>query len=850
MDPRPRSLPRAPLLAFLLLALGIVAGGGSIFRQETARARKATEEHLSSIADLKAAQIASWRAERIADAEVISRNPLNSRRIRQFLESASPGDRGEDLRDWMESWRKTHEYYDVVMLDRNGTVRLSVGPSPPFIGAFASPNVGKVLRSGSAILSDLHRLPNWNFPHLDLYAPLLSATEKGKEPVGVMLLRIDPARFLYARIQAWPVPSRTAETLLVRREGDNVVFLNELRHAKDTILSLRLPLADSRLPAAAAATGRQGIVEGVDYRGVRVLAALRDIPDSPWHVVAKVDRDEIFAPLRARILVISFATLLLLLLAGLGFLLWWKQTEAAHFRTMLAAEEARREGERIYRELFECNPNPMWVYDRETLRFLAVNEVAISNYGYSREEFLGMTIEGIRPPEDVPALRKSVRDVPGTIRRVGTWKHLRKDGGAIDAEITTHDLEFGGRPARLVLATDVTERKRAEEERDILEKHLAQAQRMDAVGRLAGGVAHDFNNLLVVILGHAELLLKRPAAAEPAVGDSLREIHKAGERAANLTRQLLAFGRKQILTIRTIDLNRVIAGFEGILARLIPGSVDVATHLAPDLHRVKADPFQIEQILLNLCINARDAMPAGGRLTIETANVSLGEEYAKSRTGVRPGPYVMLAVTDTGDGMDAETIGKIFDPFYTTKEMGKGTGLGLSIVYGIVKQHGGNIWVYSEPGRGTTFKVYLPRADEATAAEEASPVAASRASADPETVLVVEDEDTVRNLVCRLLSEAGYEVLEARGGPEAVRLAKERETIHLLLTDVVMPEMSGRMVRDRVAALHPDVKVLYMSGYTDSVVASQGVLEAGGHFLQKPFTARSLAEKVRETLDG
>ncbi len=852
MDLRPRSFPRAPFLVFLLLALGIVVAGGMIFRHETVRARKATEEHLSSIADLKAAQIADWRRERIADAESISRNPLNSLRIRPFLESPSPGDRGDDLLDWMESWRKTYGYHDVVLLDRNGRVRLSVGSSPPFIGAYASPNVAEVLRSGRPMLSDIHRLSNWNFPHMDLYTPLLSTTRNGKgtEPVGVMMFRIDPALFLSPEIQAWPVPSRTAETLLVRRDGDNVVFLNELRHRKNTTLSLRFPVADSRLPAAAAVGGQQGIMEGVDYRGVSVVAALRPIPDSAWYIVAKVDKDEVFAPLRIRTLVISFATVLLVLLTGLGFLLWWKRNEARHFRTMHAAAEELRKTERIYKELFENNPNPMWVYDRDTLRFLAVNNVAVSHYGYSREEFLGMTIENIRSPADVPALRECVRAVPGTIRKVGTWKHLRKNGGIIDVEITTHDQEFGGRPARLVLATDVTERKCAEAERDTLEKQLAQAQRMESIGRLAGGVAHDFNNLLVVILGHAELLLNRPAAADPVVGDSLREIRKAGERAANLTRQLLAFGRKQVLTIKTIDLNRVIAEFEGMLTRLIQESIDVTTHLAPDLGSVKADPFQIEQILLNLCINARDAMPDGGRLTIGTTNVSLDEEYAKSHTGVRPGPHVMLAVSDTGSGMDAETVGKIFDPFYTTKEKGKGTGLGLSTVYGIVKQHGGNIWVYSEPGRGTTFKVYLPRVDEPAEEEETAPPASVRPSRDPETVLVVEDEDTVRDLVCRMLSEAGYNVIEARRGPEAIRLAKERKTIHLLLTDVIMPEMSGRIVRDEVTALHPDVKVLYMSGYTDNVVAHQGVLEAGIHFLQKPFTARALANKVREALEG
>ncbi|GAB4239887.1 MAG: hypothetical protein OHK0028_17880 [Deltaproteobacteria bacterium] len=849
MDRPHHPFPVRPFLLFLLLALGIVAAGGIFFRQESLRVRKTAEDHLSSIADLKAAQIANWRRERTADAESISRNPLNTLRIRRFLESPAPGDRGDDLREWMESWRRTYGYRDVVLLDRAGKVRISVGASPPRIGTFAAPNVSAVLRSGAPMLSDLHRVNDPDFVHLDLYAPLLCGDPGTCAPVGVMMFRIDPAGFLFPQIQSWPVPSRSAETLLVRREGGDVVFLNELRHRKQNGLFLRFPIEGSRLPAAAAVRGKEGIVEGEDYRGVPVLASLRRIPDSPWHIVAKVDRDEIFAPLRVRALVISAATALLVLVTGLAFLFWWKRNEARHFRSLAAAQEALRESERIYRELFENNPNPMFVYDRDTLRFLAVNDVAVSHYGYSREEFLGMTIERIRPPGDIPAMRKSVREVPGTVRRVGTWKHLRKGGEEIDVEITTHDLVFGGRPARLVLAIDVTERKRAEEERDLLQKQLTQAQRMDAIGRLAGGVAHDFNNLLVVILGHAELLLGRMGTSDPAAADSLKEIRKAGERAAQLTRQLLAFGRKQILAMKTIDLNRVIAEFEGMLSRLIRESIAVTTHLAPDLGMVKADPIQIEQILLNLCINARDAMPDGGKITIETADVTLDEEYARTHTSVRPGPYVMLAVSDTGSGMDAGTREKIFDPFFTTKEKGKGTGLGLATVYGIVKQHGGNIWVYSEPGKGTTFKIYFPRADGAASVDDPASHASSPAPTGPRSVLVVEDDESVRDLVCRMLAAAGHEVHVAASGGEAVALAREAKAIHLLLTDVIMPGMSGRTVAERVSALHPGVKVLYMSGYTDNVVAHHGILEPGVHFLQKPFTEQSLAEKIRETLE-
>jgi two-component system cell cycle sensor histidine kinase/response regulator CckA len=541
---------------------------------------------------------------------------------------------------------------------------------------------------------------------------------------------------------------------------------------------------------------------------------------------------------------------LLFLIPCLGFFLFWKRNEARNSRRISAAEETLRERERIHKELFECHPNCMWVYDRETLRFLAVNDMAVSHYGYSRDEFLGMTIENIRDPGDIPDLRKSVRDVPGTIRKAGTWKHRRKNGEIIDVEITTHDLEFGDRPARRVLSTDVSERIRAEAERDTLEDELAQARRMESIGRLASGVAHDFNNLLVVILGHTELLLSRPAAADPALGDSLREIRKAGERAADLTRELLAVGRKQPLAIKTVDLNRLVTGFVGMLARLIPESVAVTTRLAPDLGPVKADPFQVEQILLNLCINARDAMPDGGRLTIETANVAFDEESAKARPEVPPGTYVLLSVGDTGEGMDAETVGKIFDPFFTTKELGKGTGLGLSTVFGTVKRHGGSIHVHSEPGKGTTFEVYLSRFEAPDETERGAPKVTGVSRRETETILVVEDEEPVRDLVCRILSEVGYDILEARSGPEAIRLAKERKTVHLLLTDVIMPEMSGRKVRDRIAELHPDARILYMSGYTDDVIAQHGVLGEGVPFLQKPFTNYELVDKVRTVLNG
>lgn len=372
---------------------------------------------------------------------------------------------------------------------------------------------------------------------------------------------------------------------------------------------------------------------------------------------------------------------------------------------------------------------------------------------------------------------------------------------------------------------------------------------MEAVGRLAGGVAHDFNNLLTAISGHAQILLEDLPADDPARAD-IEEISRAADRAADLTRQLLAFSRKQMLRPQVLDPNALIGEIQKMLRRLIGEDIELITRLAPDLGAVRADPGQLEQVIMNLAVNARDAMPTGGRLLIETRNVELGEDDARRLAPLQPGPHVVLIVSDTGAGMDESTRERIFEPFFTTKEKGKGTGLGLSTVYGIVQQSGGHIWVYSEPGQGTTFKIYLPRVDARPEAAPA-PSDADGAHNGREVVLLVEDEDAVRSLARRILEKRGYTVLTARTGPEALRIAERHDgPIHLILTDVVMPEMSGRELAERIAPTRPDARTLFMSGYTEDDVLRRGVLNEGAAFLEKPFTPSALAQKVREVLDG
>jgi len=504
------------------------------------------------------------------------------------------------------------------------------------------------------------------------------------------------------------------------------------------------------------------------------------------------------------------------------------------------AEEALKKSEEKLKVIFDESPNVMMIMDYENGEILNVNQAARHILGYEKKTLLGKHFSILFPSESELTRNNLLEklSIHGSVFE--SQKFVRADGSGLPTDLSATLIPWDKGKAILATFRDVSEQIR-------LENQFFQAQKMEAIGVLVEGVAHDFNNLLTTIIGSSDLMIMS-IGKDHNLRKNLEDIRKAGKRAASLTRQLLLFSRRQILEPKVINLNDVILDMDKMLRRLIGENIDLETVLAPDLGRVEADPGQIEQIIMNLAVNAKDAMPRGGKLTINTANVELDEAYVHSHADVTPGPYVMMAISDTGTGMDEETLSKVFDPFFTTKEAGKGTGLGLSTIYGIVKQSGGNIWVYSEPGKGATFKIYLPRVEKKTGGTEAVEAAAESLTGS-ETILVVEDNEMVRDLAQTIFQHYGYRVLTAQDGEEAIRVSQEHDgPIDLMLTDVVMPGMSGNEVVKRLNTLRPEMKVLYMSGYTNNVIVHHGDMDRETAFIQKPFTMESLVCKVKEVI--
>jgi PAS domain S-box-containing protein len=495
-----------------------------------------------------------------------------------------------------------------------------------------------------------------------------------------------------------------------------------------------------------------------------------------------------------------------------------------------------------YKALFDGAVEGILIADIKTKKYKYANPAICRMLGFTEDELKRMYINEIHPKEDRHGVNSDIDIIVKKGKKlVRNLTCQRKDGTIFYADFNTNICMIDGTSCIVAFIADVSEIQN-------LEQQLQQSQKLEAIGKLSGGLAHDFNNLLTVVIGNSEILLSDISEDHPS-REEIKEIKLVGERAAVLIRQLLAFSRKQVIHPNVINLNDTTLDMDKMLRRLIGENIKLKTILAPDLGEIEADEGQIEQVIMNLVVNARDAMPKGGKITIETRNVELDEDYASSHVAVVPGSYVLLSVSDTGIGMRKETIEQAFDPFFSTKETGKGTGLGLSTVYGIVKQSKGYIWIYSEPEKGSTFKAYFPWAEKSISIKKSKDDKAVNLTGS-ETILLVEDDESVRNFAAKALKGFGYEVLIAADGNEAIRIFENHDQpIHLVLTDVVMPEMSGEEIEERLRTHVERIKFLYMSGYTDNAIVHHGVLDEGKWFLQKPFTSEVLGQKVREVLD-
>jgi PAS domain S-box-containing protein len=963
------------IIALGVILLTITVTGAWFFQNQQAAMHAVMVRDLSAVAQLKVDQLVSWRAERLSNAELIISSQPFLRQVASFLADPQTESR-EFIRSRFMSFQANHHYQDVVLLDPDATIRLTMTGRDRVLSDCCIDLFYNAMAQRRPLFTHIYPDPMTHKPYLATVAPLYSDVRAETEAMGAVLLISNAQEQLFPMIQGWPLPSDTAEAYLVARDGDDVLVLSDVRHREGAALDLRIPLQNTNDPAVAAVLGHQGIFEGTDHRGVSVVAAVSPVPDSPWFVVVKKDAVEIFAEWRFRALMISGLLATLILSIGAMGILFWQRDRRFHYERLYTSEALLRAIVERHSIILKAIGDAVIATDA-TGRVELLNPMAEQLTGWSESEALGRQLdevfcvvseetrtlvespvakvlkEGVvvglanhtllitpdgseRPIADSGA---PIYDDQGNITGVVLVFRDQTEERRIEQELRESEMRFRGfvenahdivyslspegiftyvspnwidflgegaqnplgqpfdpliHPDDLVLCRNFFEttliagKKQTSPEyrvkssddswrwhvssgspvtdengqitgfigiaRDVTEQvnlrdQLLQSQKVEAVGQLAGGVAHDFNNMLGVILGNAELALSKITADDP-LFKRLTQIIDAAQRSAEVTRQLLAFARKQTVAPKVLDLNASVTGMLQMLERLIGEDIDIAWRPGSDLWQIRIDPSQLDQLLANLCVNARDAIGGVGKITIETGNVSFDEEYCARHIDVFPGDYVLLAVSDDGCGIEKKLQAQIFEPFFTTKGVGRGTGLGLATVHGIVKQNKGFINVYSELDKGTTFRVYLPRQ-----IGEVQEMMTRENSAIPwgrgETVLLVEDDQAILEMAGTMLENQRYQVLPVSSPSEAIRLAQLKEdSIDLMVTDVVMPEMNGRDLAGIIQALQPEMKVLFMSGYTANVIAHHGVLDEGVHFIQKPFSVAEFAVKVRDTIKG
>ncbi len=979
LAPKPPAVRLRPLLLPVAILIALIAGVTALAAiQAVERGENEAMGRLQTIAAFKVKQVSEWLNERQADIRFVQGNQALARLYARWRDTGDQANLAE-LSERINRFRKLNAFRGFLLFTPHGRCLYASEGMPQVKASLDILRLAQAARAQpEAGVFTLHL--EGGHPCLDFVASL---PEAGGKPGGIVVLRVAPEDYLFPLMQTWPIPSASGETLIARRDGNEVLYLNDLRFRREAALRLRLPLAQPHLLMAQVLQGDVSLGEGLaglDYRQVPVLGVGLAVPGSDWFLIAKIDRAEVMAQARPDLWwIVLCGGLGIAVVVASAYLMRQRQELAFTLRERHLQEE-RLKALQLLDAIAAHSPDPIFVKDRQG-HYLLFNQAAAKIVGQTAEQVLGKDDTAIFPPEmaqeimerdqrlmleggqetfqetlplpgggptchlmiikgalrdpkgqvtglfgvgrDVTELREAEEKIRATahdlataqeVAHVGSWRLDGPDAperklvwseetyrifglpqgepvtfgrfltlvhpedrerlvAARQAALTGQpfDVEYriitpagqvkwlhgqgeltpgpDGVPYLGVGAVqDITEHKRAEEERERLQEQLVQAQKMESVGRLAGGVAHDFNNMLSIIMGYTDLALTQ-APPEGMLHANLQEIQTAAKRSAELTRQLLAFARKQVIMPRVLDLNQATEGMLKMLRRLIGEDIELIWRPEPGLWPVKVDASQIDQVLANLCVNARDAIAGTGQVTIATANLTLGEEHLAAHPDCAPGQYVRLSVTDTGIGMSPEVAARACEPFFTTKGVGKGTGLGLATVYGIAKQNRGGVSIESQPGQGATLAVFLPRHQGASEAS-AAPAPENAVPVHSETVLVVEDEKVILQMIVAMLKKQGYQALAAASPGEAIGMIESGVPADLLLTDVIMPEMTGRELSDRIAKLRPSLRCLYMSGYTAEVIGQHGVLTAETRFIQKPFSQRELAAQVRAALDA
>jgi two-component system, cell cycle sensor histidine kinase and response regulator CckA len=842
-DVRSRVWPgRVAILAFVVVAAVV---GAALFatRDWESEAVDSAFARVTSIGQLKSAQLSSWLDDRRRMVRTTAIWLSYTTTFRTVVSERTDEKAEAFLRTLVEFARREAIAASASLTDTSGRILIGTDSQESTLDPTALEVVHIVAASGTTTHSRFYRCAHCDRIHLDIAAPV-----RGQDGAiaAVLVVSLNPDQYVYPMLRSWPTSTATGESFLIRRTaGNRVEFLSPTMQGGD-----RSVLTESSRPWQTSFTttmdGR-GAFDGVGYQGARVIADRQHVDGTDWFVISHVTRDEAVSDTRARKLEVAAFALLAIVLVGMTL---WRinlKNLRDQYRSLYQlelqrreAEAAQHEAEKRYGVLVETATEAIIVQFGGTITYANPSALRLAGVD-SIEQMVGTkAVDWVRP-----AFRSRVEErlrttnVDGLPIPLIELEFVRLDGTTITVESTAAPLREQDRKGSVVFMRDVTERRR-------LEASLLHAQRMEAIGRLAGGIAHDFNNVLTVIIGYAESCLAEPPP--PSLRHDIAQIQQAGRRAARLTSQLLAFSRRQVMRPITVNPNDVIRGCRPMLAKVIGEDIEIRTALLPELPNVTADPGQLEQILMNLVVNARDAMPDGGEIVIATGTAVLDANFVETHPGARQGRHVQISLSDNGVGMNRETQQRVFEPFFTTKPAGRGTGLGLSTVYGIVKQSGGSVYVQSAPGAGATFTVYLPATD--APAEVLTEEHLPGITTGTERILLVEDDTLVRQLVLKLLSEAGYTVETAASAAEAIELVANAEAVFdLLITDVVMPVTNGRELAARLTRARPDLRVLYMSGYAESSVIGPGDLRRGMHFLSKPFTVETLRRKVRELLD-